>query len=91
MKASAHVLAELSCIGWATRYLDVLSMAVRTYLYPLDSGKGPTTSVCTTWNLFFGTSKSWTPGSIRQLTLDSWHSWHSCAHLVRVLLISGQT
>ena len=91
MKAWAHDLADASSIGWATRYLVVLSMAVSTYLKPLDMGSGPTTSVCTTVKRFLGTSKSCTPGSMRRCVFDYWHSWHSCAHFVSCLDISGQT
>ena len=69
MKAWAYDLAESSSIGWATKYLVFLLMAVSTYLKPLDMGSGPATSVCTTVQYFFGISKSWTPGLMRHWLL----------------------
>ena len=82
LTVSAHDLADAFSIGWATKYsITYVLLAVSTYLNLLDIGSRPTTSVCTTVNCIFGTSKS-------SLQVDRW-VWivGTCGTLVPTLLV----
>lgn len=46
-KVFAIVAADVSLIGMASGHLENLSIIVRQYLLPSDSGSGPTMSMCT--------------------------------------------
>ena len=91
IRASAHVVAEMSFTGIASGHLDHLSTIVKMYAWPSDCGNGPTRS---TWRCpkRLSGALNLSNGDLMCLpTLLDWQSAHSRHHVRTSLLRLCQT